>query len=366
MKGIDVDVFRYAMASPDDVSGMAGLIDSGTLKVEELRAIIAQTEGDVYSRGFATLAYEELLSGPMGLSKQEVFQQVPMLMIGLTAGIMSPHAVALTTRDVEIEAPGEKRLAVGVVTTRDLKPEEYGVETQVDLVVEAVHQAMKEAHIEGPEDVHCVSVKMPAMTAARIADSQKRGQALHTTNAGEASNRAKGACALAAAVALGEVAREKVTNESINRDFDLYSNVATTSAGNEQTGCRVVVMGNSTRSVSKHYMASGVMKDTLDLPAAKKTIRDAGLQLDDQLTEIEREKLTAVFINAGANALPHCRGRRHTMHSDFLSGYAGIIAKAVVNSVVGSLVGDSMVLASAGWEHQGPRGSNLIAVIAEK
>ncbi len=29
MKGIDVDVFRYGMASPDDVSGMAELIDSG-------------------------------------------------------------------------------------------------------------------------------------------------------------------------------------------------------------------------------------------------------------------------------------------------------------------------------------------------
>ncbi len=199
-----------------------------------------------------------------------------------------------------------------------------------------------------------------------MADAQGRGKTLYTTNAGEASNRAKGACALGAAVALGEVPREKVTNQSINSDFDLYSKVATTSAGNEQTGCRVVVIGNSTRSVSRHFVASGVMKDTLDLPAAKQTIRDAGLKIEDQLTDAEREKLTAVFINAGANALPHCRGRRHTMHSDFLAGYAGIIAKAVVNSVVGSLVGDSMVLASAGWEHQGPRGSNLIAVIAEK
>jgi cyanuric acid amidohydrolase len=366
MQGIDVEVFRYGMESPDDVSGMAELIESGKLKVNELKAIIAQTEGDVYARGYATLKYQDLLSGPMGISKEEVFKQVPMLMIGLTAGLMSPHSVAFTTKKVEIESPGEKRLAVGVVTTRDLKPEEYGLETEVDLVVEAVQQAMKDAFIESVADVHCVSIKLPAMTAARVADAQNRGQTLYTTNPLEASNRAKGACALGVAVALGEVDRKKVTNEAINRDFDLYSSVATTSAGNEQTGCRVVVMGNSTRSVSKHYIASGVMKDSLDLPSAKATIKAAGLKINDQLNDIEKKKLTAVFINAGANALPHTRGRRHTMMSDFLSGYAGIIAKAVANSVVGALVGDAMVLASAGWEHQGPRGSSLIAVIAEK
>ena len=145
MKGIDVDIFRYPMASPDDVSGMAGLLDSGKLKPGELKAIIAQTEGDVYARGFATVSYEELLSKHLGISKEEVFQRIPMLMIGLTAGLMSPHSVAFATREAEIDSPGEKRLAVGVVSTRDLLPEEYGTETQVDLVAEAVKQAMDEA-----------------------------------------------------------------------------------------------------------------------------------------------------------------------------------------------------------------------------
>lgn len=365
MKGIDVDVFRYAMAAPNDVSGMADLLEKGTVKADELRAIIAQTEGDVYARGFATVSYEELLSGYLGISKQEVFDKIPMLMIGLTAGLMSPHAVAFATRDVEIESPGEKRLAVGVVSTRNLKPEEYGTESQVDLVADAVQKAMAEAQIDDVSDVHCVSVKLPAMTGARVSEAKERDAKLITENPGAASTRAKGASALGVAVALGEVDRSAVTDEAINSDFSLYSSVATTSAGNEQTACRVVLMGNSERSVSKHKIASGVMQDTLDLPAAKETIRRAGLKIEDQLSEEEQKRLSAVFINAGANALPHCRGRRHTMMSDFLSGYSGIIAKAVVNSVVGALVGDSMVLASAGWEHQGPRGSNPLAVIAE-
>jgi cyanuric acid amidohydrolase len=53
------------------------------------------------------------------------------------------------------------------------------------------------------------------------------------------------------------------------------------------------------------------------------------------------------------------------MHSDFLAGYAGIMAKAVANAIVASVVGDSMLLASAGFEHQGAPGSNLIAAIVQ-
>ena len=64
-------------------------------------------------------------------------------------------------------------------------------------------------------------------------------------------------------------------------------------------------------------------------------------------------------------AVSSVRGRRHTMHTDFLAGYAGIIAKAVINGIVGSILGDTMILASAGWEHQGPRGASLLAVIAK-
>ncbi|MGI6583627.1 MAG: ring-opening amidohydrolase [bacterium] len=59
------------------------------------------------------------------------------------------------------------------------------------------------------------------------------------------------------------------------------------------------------------------------------------------------------------------RGRRTTMKSDFLAGYAGIFAKAVINAIVGALIGDTMILASAGYEHQGPLGANLVAAIVE-
>jgi cyanuric acid amidohydrolase len=124
-------------------------------------------------------------------------------------------------------------------------------------------------------------------------------------------------------------------------------------------------MGNSLTSVSKFKIGSGVMKDTLDVDGAKAAFKASGLKFEDVIPEIERKKIATVFINAGADALGSIRGRRTTMKSDFLAGYQGIIAKAVINAIVGSMIGDTMILASAGYEHQGALGANLVAAISK-
>jgi len=72
-----------------------------------------------------------------------------------------------------------------------------------------------------------------------------------------------------------------------------------------------------------------------------------------------------VLVNAGADYVGSVRGRRHVLHSDFLSPFSGIQAKAVAHAVVATIVGDTMFLASAVAEHQGPPGANLVCVIAE-
>ena len=105
------------------------------------------------------------------------------------------------------------------------------------------------------------------------------------------------------------------------------------------------------------------MKDTLDLEGAFDAFRSAGLKFESSIPQDQRNRIETVFINAGADALGTIRGRRTTMKSDYLSAYQGVFAKAVINAIVGSLIGDTMILASAGYEHQGPLGANLIAAI---
>lgn len=248
---MDVGIYRLPMAGPDDVSELAALIEGGEIDPKDICAIIAQTEGDGYARGYSALSFQLLLAEKLDMTREEVWDRIPMLMIGLTGGLMSPHYTVFTRKEVEAPSPGGKRLAVGIKTTRVLLPEEYRTVVQVKEVAKAVQEAMAEAGITAPEDVHCVEVKCPNLTAQRIADAEARGKKVVSTNMAEAGSKSKGASALGVALALGEIKEEDLSDEAICNNWGLYSTVASTSAGNEQVACRVVLLGNSTKAASK-------------------------------------------------------------------------------------------------------------------
>jgi cyanuric acid amidohydrolase len=355
------------MNSPGDVSGVAALFDRGEVDPAHVVAIMEQTEGDPYARGYATLAMELLLSERLGISRRQVFDTIPMMMIGGTGGIMCPHIILFIRQPGSGSGSGRgKRLALGVASSRELKPEEYGTMIEVDLVTDAVREAMRDAGITHASQIECVEVKCPAMTPARIADAQTRGQKVANANPVVASSLAKGACALGVAVATGEVDRERLRDGVINVDKSLYSSVASTSAGGEQVACRVLVIGNVDGAPGKLVAAHGVMQDQLDIAGARDAFAAAGLELrDGSVAEEDRKRIAAVLVNAGADYVGSVRGRRHVLHSDFLSPFSGIQAKAVAHAIVATIVGDTMFLASAGAEHQGPPGANLVCVIAE-
>ena len=358
-------VIRVAMSSPGDVSGVAALFDNKTVDPAHVVAIMEQTEGDPYARGYATLAMEVLLSERLQISRAEVFAKIPMMMIGGVGGIMSPHINLFIKQPCNASGKG-KRLALGVASSRPLLPEEYGTMVEVDLVTEAVRTAMQDAGITDSSQIECVEVKCPAMTPARIADAEKRGKKVVNGNPVVASSLAKGACALGVAVATGEVERGKLSDSMINVDKSLFSSVASTSAGGEQVACRVLVIGNVHGAPGRMVAAHGVMQDQLDIAGARNAFVQAGLELKDGVVvDADRERIAGVLVNAGADYVTNVRGRRHVLHSDFLAPFSGIQAKAVAHAIVATIVGDTMFLASAGAEHQGPPGANLVCVIAE-
>ncbi|WP_413375684.1 ring-opening amidohydrolase [Alkalihalobacillus sp. 1P02AB] len=341
---MNYQLIRCDMEHPGDVSALEKLLNEERVQAEDIKAIIAQTEGDGYSRGYATLAFQILLSERLNISQQEVFDTIPMMMIGKTGGLMTPHYTLFIKKEKgeSNQTGAEKRFAFGVASTPVLKKDEIGTLTQLDLVTEAVQKAMLEAGIESLDDVKCVEVKAPW---------------------GVGGTLSKAASALGAAVALQEVSREDIREDSLNQDHSLYSNKTSVSAGQEQVAARVIVMGNSKASESDLYIGAGVMEDGLDLKGMQAAFQDAGLKTDSFLTGDQQEQVVNVFVNAGADAIQTVRGKRHTIHTDALAMHAGIVAKAVANAVVGSYVGETRILCSAGSEHQGPQGANLIAPV---
>ena len=106
-----------------------------------------------------------------------------------------------------------------------------------------------------------------------------------------------------------------------------------------------------------------VMRDALDRDAVKAALESAGLAFGWGLSPEQRERVVNVLAKCEASPDGLIRGRRHTMldDSDINSTRH---ARAVVNAVVASVVGDPMVYVSGGAEHQGPPGGGPIAVIA--
>ncbi|MFF2484588.1 ring-opening amidohydrolase [Paenibacillus sp. NPDC058071] len=339
------ELLKLNMAHPGDVSELEHLLKSEQIQAEHIKGIIAQTEGDGYSRGYSTLAFQVLLSSYLGWSHAEIFDRIPMMMIGKTGGYMSPHYTVFLRSDSKLGEllPG-KRFSFGVASSRALRPEEIGTSIQVDIAAEAVRQAIADAGIDSLADVHCVEIKCPW---------------------GIGGARSKAASALGSAVALSEVDRERIQEDSINGDHSLYSLRTSVSAGGEQSAVRVIVMGNREGADSSLAIGSGMMNDGFDLPGLYQVFESLGMQVQPVLAGEDQKRIRQVFINAGADALPHIRGQRHTIHSDALSMHSGIVAKAVAHAVVGGVVNDAAILCSAGSEHQGPQGANLIAVVAE-
>lgn len=359
-------VHTVSMSGPGDVSQVAALFE-GSVSPQDVVAVIAQTEGDGYARGYASLAMEGLFSRKLGIEPREVFERIPMLMIGGTAGLMYPHYTLFTKSKSAGEGDAKrKRLAIGVASTRRLLPEEYGTLVELEAVAEATAQAIRDAGISDAGDVHSVQMKTPSMTPARVEDAKSRGKDVCNANLVTASGMTRGAAVLGAAVALGEIERKRITERTIGGDPSVYSTVGCASAGAEQHSVRVIVIGNAAGAPGNLVAAHGMMKHQLDLAGAYDAFRSAGLEIaNGQLTEGSRRRLKAVFVKAGGDAVSAVDGRRHTMRSDFLSAYSGHQAKAVVHAIISSIAGSTQVLANAGPEHQGAPGANQICIVAQ-
>src|SRR5580692_7784607 len=95
-----IGVCKLAMASPGDVSELTRLIDSNEIDPAEIVALIGKTEGNGgandFTRGFATLSYQLMLSSRLGISTKEVGERIAFVWSGGTEGVLSPHATVFT------------------------------------------------------------------------------------------------------------------------------------------------------------------------------------------------------------------------------------------------------------------------------
>ena len=360
-----IGVHRVAMAAPNDVSELARLIDSKQVNPAEIVAVIGKTEGNGgandFTRGFATLSYQLLLASRLNTSTEEIGKRVTFVWSGGTEGVLSPHAT-IFTRSADTGSPDGPRLAIGIGITRDILPEEVGTMTQVNEVAGVVKECLGRAGITDPADVHYLQVKGPLLTPASIADADRRGKTLVTRDPNGSKAYARGAMALGVALGLGEVDKAVLSNDVIGRRLDLFSSVASTSAGGELKNSEVLLFGNSPKATGDYRIGHGILQDAIDADGVRAALRSAGLHFEGKLSNDEANRVAAIFSKSDWGVNGVIRGRRTTMLSDADINYERH-ARAAVGAVIASITYDPAIFVSSGTEHQCAPGESVIAAI---
>jgi cyanuric acid amidohydrolase len=374
MKAQRVDMFVCPSATPADTSGLQALADAGKIKPDTLVALVGKTEGtgahDDWGRVWADVALREWTARFLGIPTGDVAKHVIFVLSGGCPGVITPHIAAVTREWVEVpdrESNGEKRLVVGRAGSEAIAPEEVGRMGMIRKVAAATHEAMQDAGLTDPKDVHLVMVKVPGLTVASIADAESRGETVvsHDLTFGPegAGAYANDAAALGVAMALGEVPESKLSDDVVRRDWDLYSEVAMTSSGGEKRHGEVVVFGNSSTSQSELQIGHAVTRDFIDAAGVRHALRVAGLRFKDSLPdEADLHRLVHVFAKSVIPGSDRIRGQRITLLDD---GHAYEIGKALGGMLVASVTGRTTNYVSGGERnsHQGPPGGNIVAAI---
>jgi cyanuric acid amidohydrolase len=342
------------MSSPADTSALETLIASGAIDPGAVVAVIGKTEGNGgandFTRALATMCFAQVLANSRGQSTIEVEADVAFVWSGGTEGVLSPHATVFTRETSDAHAPEGGRLVLGLAMSQDIAPEGIGRMPHVAAVRAAAERALADAGISDPADVHYVQVKGPLLTPEKISEAAARGASVVTKDPNGSKVFARGAMALGVALALGEVTDDDVNDDMIAQRLDLYTSVASTSAGGELTKCEVLLFGNSADAAGGFRIGHAIMSDAIDADAVRAAISDAG------------GEPFAVF--AKAEASPMLRNRRTTMMSDADINYERH-ARAAVGGVIASVTGDPAIFLSGGTEHQCAPGAAPIAVIAK-
>jgi cyanuric acid amidohydrolase len=367
-------MFVCTMGTPADVSGLQQLADSGRIKPDTLVALVGKTEGtgfhDDWGRVWADVALRDWTAKFLRIPVGDVAKRVIFVLSGGCPGVITPHIAAVTREWVEVpdsHASDDKRLVVGRAGSDAIAPEEVGRMGMMRKVASAVRDAMTDAGLTDPRDVHLVMVKVPGLTVASIRDAEARGHTVvsHDLTFGPegAGSYANDAAALGVALALGEVRESDLSDEVVRRNWDLYSEVAMTSSGGEKRHGEVVVFGNSSTSHSALRIGHAVTKDFIDAEGVRSALRVAGLKFRDGLPdESDLGRLVHVFAKSVIPGTDQVRGNRITLLDD---ADAYQIGKALGGMLVASVTGRTTNYVSGGERnsHQGPPGGNIVAAV---
>ncbi|OGA72030.1 MAG: hypothetical protein A3G81_32150 [Betaproteobacteria bacterium RIFCSPLOWO2_12_FULL_65_14] len=327
---MNVALIPFDTAAPSDGSGVRRALRRLPLRDVLQLAVVAKVEGT------ATLndVSRELASERIGAELQRAGspalrrRSLQILSVGCE-GITTPGGWLIAS----LKAPAGRGfgLALGHARSAPVAMHDRATRKHIGSAATAVRAAMRRAGLDR-KAVELVLIKSPIRLAGG-------GPHVGSTAA------SRGAAALGAALALGDIYESDLRDGSLCTDWRLHGFRAMAFSGTETDCCEALVMGNRRGGDPLLRVERAVLSDILD--AAPLAALAAGAK--------------AIFFKAGIGRSGAVRGARTTVLTSELPPDKQL--RAAASGVVGAILGTTRAFISGGAEHQAPPGACLAAVI---
>jgi cyanuric acid amidohydrolase len=340
---MSVVVESFDTVRPDDVHGLALALDRiGVDRIAKL-AVFLKVEGDYDdgSRERARGALEALVD-ERGLSGR-----TQLLTAVGCEGVSTPFGYMVA--DLLDDGAKKSRAARMVLGFGASVPLESSASTgldAIDIVAATVRAAASDAGL-APSDVVMVFVKVPQ--GAPVRGEKVRGR------------RARALAALGAGVALGEIAREQISERVVATDLSLYCRRVQAFGGLEVSRVEAIVLGNRAGAGGALVAHAGLMRDLIDGRALRRLLTRGGLTLDADGELAEPARVAAFFLKAGPSSNGNVRGARTTIYTSSITPEKHM--RAAVSGVVGALLGTTRTFTTGDPVHQGPEGGGVACAL---
>ncbi len=338
-------VYRFPMRDPDDMSGLAGLLDQGKIAAADIKAVFCKTEGNGlnndWTRHFVDRAVRDTIAARGGADAQALRRAVLVLISGGSEGVVSPHMLVFASIQSTGTEPG---LALGM-EIRDLAPGDFARRNHSIATADMVRAAMKAAGAKDPSQVGFVVVRAPADPAR-----------------GATSPRVRAAVSLGVAQALGEIAGE-IDEAAFLKDFSKFCSRVFVVARDDTTTQQVIVFANAPGGTKGLRAAAGPLRDPLDSPGVAAVLAKLGIDATPQASPDASARIVASLSKGDPPNDGKIRGARHTMNGDG-DIHSHRHGRSAYGAMIASVIGHSYCFVSGGAEHHGPDNGGLIALIA--
>lgn len=326
-----VAVLPFEMSSPGDALGLRRALRRLPLREVEQLAVVAKIEGTATLNDVSReLASERIRSELERAGGPALLRRSLEILSAGCEGIITPGGWVLASLRSGRRAAGVG-LALGHARSAPIPMQDRATLRHIRIAAATVREAMRKARLD-PGTAGLVLIKSPILLG---------GSGPHVGSTGAS----RGAAALGAAVALGELRLSDVDARSLCTDWTLHGTRTMSFSGTETQCCEALVLGNRPGGDTRLRVERAVLSDLLD--AAPLAALSAGAR--------------AVFYKAGIARDSTLRGQRTTVLSSELAADKQL--RAAASGVVGAALGTTRAFISGGAEHQVAPGGCLAAVI---